>query len=54
MPPRPPIVPVFLSALDHPHKAGIERLRAGILTLDRGITEQVKWNAPSFRLDDHS
>lgn len=43
----------LLAALDHPHKAGIERLRTLILGLDRRITEEVKWNAPSFRLEDH-
>lgn len=43
----------LLATLDHPHKAGIERLRALILGLDRRITEAIKWNAPSFRLDDH-
>lgn len=53
MPPRPPTVPAFLAALEHPHKAGIERLRGAILALDPRITEEVKWNAPSFRLDDH-
>lgn len=46
-------VPELLAALDHPHKAGIERLRERILALDPRITEEVKWNAPSFRLDDH-
>lgn len=53
MSPRQPTVPAFLSALDHPHKAGIERLRTAILALDPRITEEVKWNAPSFRLDEH-
>jgi hypothetical protein len=50
---RPVTVPELMSALDHPHKAGIERLRASILSLDPRVTEEVKWNAPSFRLDDH-
>lgn len=53
MPSRPPSVPALLATLDHPHKAGIERLRAGILALDPRITEEVKLNAPSFRLDEH-
>lgn len=43
----------FLAGLDHPHKAGIERLRAMILGLDKRITEEIKWNAPSFKLADH-
>lgn len=50
---RLPTVAELLSALDHPHKAGIERLRTSILSLDSRITEEVKWNAPSFRLHDH-
>lgn len=33
--------------------AGIQRLRHAILGLDPRISEEVKWNAPSFRLDDH-
>lgn len=43
----------LLAGLDHPHKAGIVRLREIILGLDPRIREEVKWNAPSFRIDDH-
>lgn len=43
----------LLEALDHPHKAGIERLRRMILSLDPRISEEIKWNAPSFRLEEH-
>lgn len=39
----------FLAALDHPHKAAILALRQLILRAAPGITEHVKWNAPSFR-----
>lgn len=46
-------VAAFMAALDHPHKAGIEHLRQAILGADPRITEAVKWNAPSFRLQDH-
>ncbi len=46
-------VEAFLDALDHPHAAGIRHLRERILALDPRIGEEVKWNAPSFRLDDH-
>jgi len=46
-------VTAFLARLDHPHKAGIEELRRMILGLERRITEEVKWNAPSFKLDDY-
>jgi len=43
----------FLAQLDHPHRAGIERLRELILGLDPRIGEEIKWNAPSFKLDEH-
>lgn len=43
----------FIAGLTHPHKAGIEQLRAMILGLDRRVSEEIKWNAPSFKLDDH-
>ena len=46
-------VDAFLMALDHPHEEGIQLLRAGILNLDPRIAEDVKWNAPRFKLDDH-
>ena len=42
-----------MNALEHPHKAGIEILRSAILEADACITEEVKWNAPSFKLQDH-
>lgn len=38
----------FLAALDHPRKAEIEAVRALILRATPGITEHIKWNAPSF------
>lgn len=46
-------VPQFLAQTDHPHRAGIERLRELILGLDPRIGEEIKWNAPSFKLDEH-
>ncbi|TFV88644.1 DUF1801 domain-containing protein [Blastococcus sp. CT_GayMR20] len=48
MPRRADDVDGFVAALDHPLTAGIERLRAAILEADDGISEHVKWNAPSF------
>jgi hypothetical protein len=39
----------FMGGLDHPRKEGIERLRTAILNSNDGISEHVKWNAPSFR-----
>lgn len=37
--------------MDHPQKEAIEYLSAAILAADPQITEQVKWNAPSFCYD---
>jgi hypothetical protein len=48
MPNRTQAVDLFMSGLDHPLKEGIERLRAAILDSNDGITERVKWDAPSF------
>lgn len=52
-PAAPSAVERFLSDLDHPHKEGIELLRRAILQADARIREEIKWNAPSFRLEDH-
>jgi uncharacterized protein DUF1801 len=38
----------LVAALEHPLWAEIERLRAIILDANSGITEQIKWKAPSF------
>lgn len=46
-------VDAFMAALDHPLKAEIEALRAIICPLDPRIVESVKWNAPSYAIDDH-
>jgi len=43
----------FMESLDHPHKAAINDLRAAIKTADSRIVEEIKWNAPSFKLEDH-
>ena len=45
---KPPTVDAFMAALDHPYKAEVQAVREVILGVDSGITEQVKWNAPSF------
>jgi hypothetical protein len=42
----------FMAALDHPRKSEIEELRAAILASNSAITEQIKWNAPSFCYPD--
>jgi hypothetical protein len=38
----------LMETVDHPQKAAVEYLRAAVLGVDPEITEQVKWNAPSF------
>ena len=38
----------FIEKLDHPLKNVVVKLRAIILSTDGDLTEQVKWNAPSF------
>jgi hypothetical protein len=43
----------FIKQLDHPCKTGINRLRAAIKSLDSRIVEEIKWNAPSFKIEDH-
>jgi len=45
---KPPTVDTFMAALDHPYKAEVQAVREIILGVHDGITEQVKWNAPSF------
>jgi hypothetical protein len=46
-------VQAFLDELEHPHKASIEALRRLVLGLDTRIREDIKWNAPSFLIEDH-
>jgi hypothetical protein len=42
----------FMEKLEHPYKAEIEAIRAIILAADERVTERIKWNAPSFYLND--
>jgi hypothetical protein len=42
----------FMRELDHPLKRDIEIVRQIILNVDPGISEAIKWNAPSFRTTD--
>ncbi|MBK8164959.1 MAG: DUF1801 domain-containing protein [bacterium] len=53
VPGSPADIDAFLLHLDHPHKEAINRLRSGIMDIDPRIVEEIKWNAPSFKLDDH-
>jgi hypothetical protein len=46
-------VDAFVAALEHPRKAALLSLRSAILRVDPRIREAVKWNAPSFLVDDH-
>lgn len=43
----------FVNSLEHPYKVGLQALRKAILSADKRIQEEVKWNAPSYRLNDH-
>lgn len=45
-------VALFLEETDHPLKSEMLALREIILTSDPDITEHIKWNAPSFCIND--
>ena len=49
----PDTVDAFLARLDHPLKGEIVALRQLLLGIDPAISEEVKWNAPSFRTSAH-
>ena len=38
----------FMDALDHPFKAEVQTVRGIIKKVNKGITEEIKWKAPSF------
>lgn len=40
--------PQFMAQLEHPLKREIEEVRMIILSTDDGVTEHIKWKAPSF------
>ena len=46
-----PTVDGFMEALEHPLKKEIEQLRKIVLGANKGLTELIKWNAPSFCLN---
>ncbi|WP_369139000.1 DUF1801 domain-containing protein [Modestobacter versicolor] len=46
--PQNPTVEEFLAELDHPRAADVRRLRTAIMASNDGLTEHVKWKAPSF------
>ena len=41
-------VDAFMENLDHPFKAEVEAVRKIIKKVNKGITEEIKWKAPSF------
>lgn len=43
----------YLDALKHPLRPAILALRKSILSVDSRIEEEVKWNAPSFKITEH-
>jgi uncharacterized protein YdhG (YjbR/CyaY superfamily) len=43
----------FMDKLDHPFKAEVQAIREIILNVDKLITENIKWNAPSFSHKDY-
>jgi hypothetical protein len=51
--PPPGDVDAFVSELQHPLESEINTLRKIILDADGRIAEGIKWNAPSYQLDDH-
>ena len=44
----PEQVAAYFAALDHPLKDVLLRARESILSADGGLTEHIKWKAPSF------
>jgi hypothetical protein len=45
---NPQQVNEFMDRLEHPFKAEVQALREIILGVNKSITEQIKWSAPSF------
>jgi uncharacterized protein YdhG (YjbR/CyaY superfamily) len=45
---QPEQVDGFMEKLDHPFKAEVQMIREIIKSVNPDITEQIKWNAPSF------
>jgi hypothetical protein len=43
----------FMDRLDHPFKAEVQAVRNIIKGVSSDITEQIKWNAPSFSYKDY-
>jgi len=43
----------FMAECNHPLKSAIQMLRELILDVHPGVREGIKWNAPSYRLDEY-
>jgi hypothetical protein len=50
---RSPEVDEFIRRLNHALAPGVEMLRGLILSADPRVRESIKWNAPSFFIEDH-
>lgn len=46
--PRNPQVDEYMATLEHPYKSEVAALRGMILGVSDDITEQIKWNGPTF------
>ncbi len=46
--PRNPVVDEFMTSLNHPYKAELEKLREIILGANSKIEEDIKWKCPTF------
>ena len=44
----------FMDTLDHPFKTEVQMVREIIKNVNQDITEQIKWNAPSFSYNGES
>lgn len=50
---QPADVDAFVAKLRHPLEVEINALRKLIRGVDGRIVEEIKWNAPSYKLDEH-
>ena len=46
-------VDAFMNELDHPFKAEVQAIRDIIKGVNKDITEEIKWKAPSFSYKDY-
>jgi hypothetical protein len=42
----------FLNELNHPFRNEIEQLRICVLSADKNLTENIKWNGPNYCFDN--